>query len=338
MGDEIKKVAEEGIKQTQVSVDKLSTEIDEAIKKKQSENRIADARMEIVDLYLRSGDITSALDSFEKIGHKALSSLRKFDFLLTISLLSFSVLSFNPTHAYLKELETITDDVDFERRNELSLIMGLDCVRRRDFTTAIKHLRRLLATYSDAMCKIMPYTDYVRYTVLSFILAEGEEFEYRGINEFMEDPDVQFAISKNPLETELLNGFCKGVNREVLRTIVSVGKSCESDFLLKDHTKLVTRMIRAKVYKIYLTPFKKALLASMAHVFDVPEQTLVEDIFGMAAANDLRVKIDAVDGTIWLVRSNPEMQHREDLRELINESAQTIDKLDALVKHLSINE
>lgn len=168
-----------------------------------------------------------------------------------------------------------------------------------EFTAMLDESLNDIAATSVLQCHfkdvVVSKTNLLRIICFSFLIVKSNT----GLQSFWKVPVVEEALSADLILSTIVKSYIAGKYGELHRTMDILGSQYRYDYQLSKVFPNVQRIIRFKVYITYLSLIKRATIQHMADIFDVPVDSLEEELDQLIRTFKLHVSIH--DGIIECV-------------------------------------
>lgn len=269
----------------------LEAKLDDA-KENYGDTEVRDVLIAKAELFCRIGDIPKAIEAYTVAYNKTVGVGSRLDITLTLLRIGFV---FGERALVKKNLQTAKEEMekggDWERRNKLKVLEGVDLMIQRNFNEASKLFLGVLATFPA--CSLLSFERFIFYAALLALLCCNRQTLKEQV--VFAPPILEGADEDMK---GLLNAFYSAKYRDFMTFLVPIAKRVKRDVYLARHYLYFIRSLRLRAYQQYLEPYKSVTIANMAFAFGVSPDFIEEEVAGFIASGKLGCRIDRVNGVI----------------------------------------
>eukprot|EP00158_Paraphelidium_tribonemae_P007131 Partr_v1_DN28123_c1_g1_i1_m55361 putative Proteasome (Prosome, macropain) 26S subunit, non-ATPase, 6 len=277
------------------------------------ESEVFECLKAIAHFHVRIGDKQSALKALETALEKAVGAGMKLDIVFVqLRVHLFHNDDVAATERCIAQAKALIDEGgDWDRRNRLKVYQGLFLMSQRQFKQATPMMLDGLPTFTCT--ELMPYRDFVRYTVIAALMCiERGELKTKVI----ESPEILEVLHEIPHLEEFVSSLYTCKYGLFFRSLSSIEAYLKNDRFLNAHYNWYTREMRILAYKQILESYQSLTLASMAKHFGVTADFIDRDLSKFIANGRLHCVIDKVAGVVETNRpDNKNAQYQECIKQ-----------------------
>ncbi|KAF4661934.1 26S proteasome non-ATPase regulatory subunit 6 [Perkinsus olseni] len=284
-----------------------------------------DAILNKGEFYLRIGDREKAVEAFEEALKITVGVGARLDNILTQIRMN---IFWNDIQGCKKNIDRAHNELskggDWERRNKLKVYDGLYQMMTRDFEAAAGQFLSALQTFTAT--ELMPFTDYIFYTVLTSMVATDRKTV---MTQVKTSPEVLSVVGDLPPLREFLTSLYDSRYKEFFVAFGGVIQLVRRNRYMSVHLRYFNRQMRLNAYRQFLASYKTVTLRMMADAFGVTPQFIDEELSSFISSGKLSCKIDKVNG---VVESNVQDERNEKYQKIIKQGDLLLNRIQKLSK------